>query len=544
LHIEPPPRRVYDARVTSVPQVAEGVLVPVNPATLEPVGEVETTPIEALGEILAEARLAQEAWARRPLEDREKLLRRVAHALLDAAEEIAQTVVTETGKPLLEAYTADLFVSLDHASWLARHAQRVLRPERVPLRQPHLLHKRGQLLYEPVGVVAIVSPWNFPLGVPFTQVAAAVAAGNAAVVKPSELTPLTGAWLETVFRRAGAPPGLVRVVQGAGAAIGDALVSHRGVDAVIFTGSTEVGRRVGTRAAERLVPAILELGGKDPMIVLADADLGRAVEGALWGAFTNCGQVCSGVERIYVARELHEPFVTQLAERAQALRVGRGDDPSTDLGPLISERQRERVEEVVADAVEHGAEIVTGGARPEIALPGWFFAPTVINAEPEGARVRTEEIFGPVVTVVRIDDEADGVRRANESVFALGASVWTRDRARGRRVAEALEAGTVWINDHAYSYGVCQAPWGGRGASGHGRTHSKHGLYALSHVKYVDTDAGRLRPPWWYPYGDDGVEGFRGSLGALYGRGIGARARALRRHRAGVAALARKALSR
>ncbi len=527
-----------------MPQAAEGVLEPLNPATLEPAGRVETTPVEALGEILAEARLAQEAWARRPLADREQVLRRVAHTLLEAAEEIAQTIVAETGKPLLEAYTADLFVSLDHASWLARHAKRVLRPERVPLRQPHLLHKRGLMLYEPVGVVAIVSPWNFPLGVPFTQVAAAVAAGNAAVVKPSELTPLTGAWLETVFRRAGAPPGLVRVVQGAGAGVGDALVGHRGVDAVVFTGSTEVGRRVGTRAAERLIPAILELGGKDPMIVLDDADLGRAVEGALWGSFTNCGQVCSGVERIYVARELHEPFVAQLAERAQALRIGRGDDPSTDLGPLISERQRDRVEELVADAVERGAEIMTGGARPRIELPGWFFKPTVISAEPEDSRVRGEEIFGPVVTVVKIDDESDGIRRANGSMFALGASVWTRDRARGRRVAAALEAGSVWINDHAYSYGVCQAPWGGRGASGHGRTHSKHGLYALSHVKYVDTDAGWIRPPWWYPYGADGVDGFRGALSALYGRGARERTRALARHRAGVAALARKALLR
>lgn len=527
-----------------MPQAAEGVLEPLNPATLEPAGRVETTPIEALGEILAEARLAQEAWARRPLTDREQVLRRVAHTLLDAGEEIAQTIVAETGKPLLEAYTADLFVSLDHASWLARHAKRVLRPERVPLRQPHLLHKRGLMLYEPVGVVAIVSPWNFPLGVPFTQVAAAVAAGNAAVVKPSELTPLTGAWLETVFRRAGAPPGLVRVVQGEGAGIGNALVGHRGVDAVVFTGSTEVGRRVGARAAERLIPAILELGGKDPMIVLDDADLGRAVEGALWGSFTNCGQVCSGVERIYVARELHEPFVSQLAERAQALRIGRGDDPATDLGPLISERQRDRVEELVADAVQRGAAIVTGGARPRTELPGWFFSPTVISAEPEGSRVSGEELFGPVVTVVKIDDESDGIRRANESAFALGASVWTRDRARGRRVAAALEAGTVWVNDHAYSYGVCQAPWGGRGASGHGRTHSKHGLYALSHVKYVDTDAGRIRPPWWYPYEADEVDGFRGALSALYGRGVGERTRAVTRHRAGIAALARKALSR
>jgi succinate-semialdehyde dehydrogenase/glutarate-semialdehyde dehydrogenase len=277
------------------PPQALDELTSVNPATLEPVGAVPVTAPEELEEIVAEARLAQEAWARESLEARGRLLRRAAGVLLEDLDEIAAVVTAETGKPLVESLTAEAFVSLDALAWLARNLGRVLGPARVPMRQPYLWHKRARLLHEPVGVVGIVSPWNFPFGVPFTQAATALAAGNAAVVKPSELTPLSGAWVERVFRRAGAPPGLVRVVQGPGETVGAALVGHRGIHHVVFTGSTEVGRRVAIRCAERLCPVTLELGGKDPMLVLDDADLERAIAGALWGAFTNCGQVCSGV---------------------------------------------------------------------------------------------------------------------------------------------------------------------------------------------------------------------------------------------------------
>ncbi len=537
-------RRVYHARVSATSGLAQGEVISVNPATLDVVGRVPVTPPEALGEILAEARLAQEAWSRQSAGERSRLLRRVTRAVLAAQDEIAASVVAETGKPLVEALTADVFVSLDNAAWLAGNAERVLRPERVRFPQPHLLHKRGHVRYSPVGVVAVISPWNFPFGVPFTQTVTAVAAGNAVVLKPSELTPLTGAWIEEVFRRAGAPPGLVRVVQGTGPTVGDGLVAHRGVHAVLFTGSTTAGRVVARRAADRLCPVTLELGGKDPMLVLDDADLERTVEGALWASFTNCGQVCSGVERIYVAESLYESFVERLAARAAMLRIGRGDDPRTDVGPLVTDAQRTKVESLVVDAVEHGAEIVTGGARPPIDLPGWFLEPTVLAVEPDGARIRHEEVFGPVVTVCRMDNDADGIRRANDSPFALGASVWTGSAERGARVAASLDAGSVWVNDHAYSYGACQAPWGGRRDSGHGRTHSKHGLYAVSHITFSDADSGRLRPPWWYPYSDAVGDGFRGALGVLYGDRLGARTRAAYLHRRGLWELARRTLAR
>jgi len=538
------PARVYHARVSATPHAVDGFLHPCDPATLEPLGAVPVTPPEALAEALAEARLAQESWARQPPEAREQLLRRVSHALLEAVDEVAATVVAETGKPVVEALTAELFVALDSAWWLSRTTRRTLARERLRIPQIHLRQKRAWLAYEPLGVVALVTPWNFPFSIPFTQAVTAVAAGNAAIVKPSELTPSSGAWVEEVFRRAGAPPGLVRVVQGPGETTGRALVGHRGVDAIVFTGSGEAGRAIGAQAAERLCPVTLELGGKDPMLVLDDADLARAVECALWGAFANCGQVCSGIERIYVARELFEPFVESLVQRTRRLRIGAGADAGTDLGPLISSHQRARVEELVADAVASGAEVVAGGGRPSLELPGWFHEPTLLVGEPGGARIAREEVFGPVVTVVSIEDEVDGIRRANDSAHGLGASVWTRDRARAQRVAARLHAGSVWTNDHAYSYGMFQAPWGGRKQSGFGRTHSRHGLYALSHLKYVDADAGRFAPPWWYPYSSRLEDGFRGALGALYGDGVVARAGSIVAHRQGLVELGRRALGR
>jgi succinate-semialdehyde dehydrogenase/glutarate-semialdehyde dehydrogenase len=525
-------------------QAVEGFLQPQNPATLEPVGTVPVTPPEAVAEAVTEARLAQAAWGREPLHARERLLGRAVHALLESVDEVADTIVGETGKPVVEALTTELFVALDNAWWLSKRTRNVLRPRRLPIPQLYLPHKRAWLQYEPVGVAAVLSPWNFPFSIPFTQVAMAVAAGNAVVVKPSELTPLSGAWVEEIFRRAGAPPGLVRVVQGPGETTGDTLLRHRGVGAIVFTGSTEVGRIVAARAAERLCPVILELGGKDPMLVLDDADLDRAVEGALWGSFANCGQVCSGVERIYVEGAQYDRFVAELAARARSLRIGDGHDPGTDLGPLVSAEQRDRVENLIVDALERGAALAAGGGRPDVGLPGWFHEPTVLAGEPGGARIAEEEIFGPVVTVAKIANEEDGIRRANASAHALGASVWTRDLQRARRVAARLEAGSVWTNDHAYSYGLGQAPWGGRKQSGVGRTHSAHGLYALTHVTYLDADAGRLAPPWWYPYGEAVEDGFRGALGVLYGDGARARLRALTGHRRGLAALGKRAIRR
>ena len=503
---------------------ATGELRVVNPATLELVGTVRATDPSAVQELVSEAKLAQEAWGDASLGDRRALLVAVAETVLERAEEIADTVIAETGKPRVEAFTTELFPALDALVWLAKQAPKLLAPERIGYPQLHLKHKRAALHYEPIGVVGVIAPWNFPFAIPFTQTAYALAAGNAVVLKPSELTPLSGALVADLFAAAGAP---VRLAQGDGV-VGEALVKARGLGKVLFTGSAEVGRLVAAGAGARLVPVTLELGGKDPMIVLDDADLARAVDGALWSSFMNCGQVCSGVERIYVQGALYEPFVEELTRKAREL----------ELGPLISEEQRDKVAGLVDDAVARGARVLTGGHAA--ARAGWFYDPTVLVDVPRDAQIEREETFGPVVTVARVLDEVEAIRAANDSAFALGASVWTRDADRARRTAQRLRAGTVWHNDHAYSYASSQATWGGRGESGFGRTHSKHGLYDLTSPKFVDHDSGRVPVPWWFPYDEQAADAFRGVLGALYADGLPARARAAWRERRALLALAKR----
>ena len=279
------------------------------------------------------------------------------------------------------------------------------------------------------------------------------------------------------------------------------------------------------------------------MLVFDDAGLDRTVAGALWGTFSNCGQVCSAVERIYVARPLYEGFVEELVRRARALRIGRGEELETQLGPLVTEERREHVEQLVEDAVSRGAEVRLGGRRPEVGLPGWFYEPTILTGVEPEARVEQEEIFGPVVTVAPFGDEDEAVRLANGSSFGLGASVWTRDLERAERLARRLEAGSVWTNDLSYSYGTGQASWGGVKESGFGRTHSRHGLYELSRAKFADLDRGRVPVPWWFPYDGGLLDGLRGMAELLYGDGVAPRLGAAWRHRRGVFALGRRYLS-
>jgi len=488
-------------------------LVSFSPATLEPVGSVRRTEPGDLAVLVASARAAQARWLELGPSGRARVLSRAAAVVRAHADSIVDSIVAETAKPRTEAVAGELYAAVDYAVWLAREAHRVLADERIRFRPLHLRTKKAWLVYEPLGVVACITPWNLPFGIPFRQVATAIAAGNAAIVKPSELTPLTGEWVRQVLEEAGAPVGLVQVVQGE-AELGEALVAEPGVAKVLFTGSVAVGRKVAAAAGARGCPVGLELGGRDAMLVFADADLERALDGALFAGFVNAGQACVSAERIYVEREVCDEFAEGLAERVGGLRLG------DEIGPLISERQR--------DAVER----LTGAAR--VAREGWFLEPMVVR----GA-LADEEIFGPVVTVEPFDDEEDAVTRTNASEFGLGASVWTRDLTRAERVVRRLDVGMAWVNDFGYSFASGQAPWGGSRSSGFGRIGSKHGLYECVNVKYVDSDPGRLRPPWWFPYDDATEAALLAALDVLYGTGT-ERWRAAWRHRRELAGLVRR----
>lgn len=421
---------------------------------------------------VATARAAHDQWAKRSAEQRAVVLRRVVQVLRTHADAIADVVIAETKKPRTEAIANELYPACDHAQWLGRNAASLLRDERVEFPQLHLKTKKAWLVHEPLGVIGAITPWNVPFAIPFGVVASAVAAGNGVVLKPSELTPQTAEWIPRVLEAAGAPVGLVQIVPG-GREAGEELVADPGIAKVFFTGSVRVGRLVAAAAGARGCPVVLELGGRDPMLVFADADVERAVDGALFASFVNAGQACVSAERIYVERPLHDEFIRRLRDKAARL----------ELAPLV----------------------LTGEQRdPEVV---------------EGP-LPDEEIFGPVVAVEPFDGEDDAVRCANETQFGLAASVWTRDRARADRVARRIEAGMVWVNDFGYSFGAGQAPWGGVKASGYGRTGGKHGLYECVQVKYIDADRGRVRPGWWYPYDDRTATALRNALDVLYADGL------------------------
>ena len=514
-----------------------------SPATGEPLGSVPTVAPAGVGTAVAGVAAVQQAWSALPLRERAALLERAADVLLGELDELAALLSREQGKPLAEAYTMELLPTIDSLRWIAKHGPAILGDERIPYPQPFLWTKRSFFAYEPLGVVAVISPWNYPWSIPFGEVAFALMCGNGAIVKPAPLTPLVAERIPAILERAGLPEGLVRVLHGGGD-VGRALVEHERVAKVFFTGSVKVGRRVGVACAERMKGSVLELGGKDPMLVLDDAPLDNAISGALWGGFANAGQTCSGIERVYVMRELAERFVEGVVARAGALRVGDPLDPRTEVGPMISLDQLIRVRELVDDAVAAGATLRCGGPiAPPRGLAGAWYAPAVLTGVRPAMRIMREEVFGPVLPIVEVSSEEEAIAAANDSDFGLGASVWTRDRARGERIARRLEAGSVWINDHSYSHGACQCSWGGTKSSGLGRSHSRFGFYECVEIKHVAWEASRTKDFWWHPYDESLPAGVRAAARILYGRGA-ERRRGLVEGARPLARLARKALGR
>ena len=473
----------------------------IDPATGEVTSRIDATPVYAIPSILGIARDAQRSWADRPLRERCRMLRKLRDVIFDSREEIVEVVTRESGKPRVEAIFAELLLALDTADFLARRAPGWLRPERVPHHNLALKAKFGWLEFEPHGVVAIISPWNYPFSIPMSQVIAAVVAGNAVLLKPSELTPATGALVGQLFERAQFPVALVQVIQGRGE-VGAALVAAA-PDKVFFTGSVATGRRIAEACATKLIPSVLELGGKDAMIVLADADLDIASSAAVWGGFTNCGQACLSVERVYVEEAAADRFIGLCVEKTKKLRLGPASDPDAEIGPMIRPSQLEKVEEQLREAVARGAKILVGGKRRPDLGPN-FVEPAVVTNVDHSMQLMREETFGPVIAIQRVASGDEAVALANDSPFALSASVWTRDSRGGREIAGRLRAGSVMVNDVGSYYGICEAPHGGRGASGWGRTHSRFGLLEMVQVKYVDVDRlPRLAKSWWYGYTEE-----------------------------------------
>jgi acyl-CoA reductase-like NAD-dependent aldehyde dehydrogenase len=487
-----------------------------SPATGELVGSVPTiTPEEVQGVVDDVARI-QPAWAELPAKTRAAYMKRAAEALLDDIDEIAELLSKEQGKPLTESYTMELLPTVDALHWCAKEGPKILADEKVPMTQAFTLSKKGRFSYEPIGVVGVIAPWNYPWSIPFGEVAIALMAGNGVVLKPASLTPLLGERIRDVFEKSGLPEGLIRVVHGGGR-IGDALC-RSSVGKVFFTGSVEVGRKVGEVCAGGLKGSVLELGGKDPMIVCSDADLDNAVSGAVWGGFANAGQTCSGIERVYVMRDVADRFVEGVVREAEKLRLGDPLEWDTAIGPMTSEDQYEIVCELIEDAVASGATRRCGGPTEVPGFSGKFVAPTVLTGVTHETRIMREEIFGPVLPIVVVDSEQEAIDLANDSEFGLGASVWTKDRQRGARIARRIESGMVWVNDHSFSHGACQCAWGGVKDSGLGRSHSKFGFYECVNIKQLAWEPGWTRDMWWQPYDRKLGDAIRSSAKLLYSR--------------------------
>jgi acyl-CoA reductase-like NAD-dependent aldehyde dehydrogenase len=472
-------------------------------------GAVETLRPEQVQSVVDDVASVQPFWAQLPLPDRARYMRRAGQAIIDQLEDLARLLSREQGKPLGESYAMELVPTIDSLRWLAEAGPGILEDERVPL-PVFIKQKRARFTFEPLGVVGVIAPWNYPWSIPFVEVAIALMAGNGVVLKPASLTPLIGQRIQEVFERAGVPEGLVRTVHGGGA-VGQALVESSTAK-IFFTGSVEVGRRVGEECARRMKGSVLELGGKDPMIVCADANLPNAISGCLWGGFANAGQTCSGIERVYVVSEVAERFVDGVVEGAKRLRTGDPLEWDTEIGPMVSQEQLGQVKELVDDAVANGATLHCGGPEEP------FFRPTVLTGVTHDMRIMREEIFGPVVPIVTVESEDEAIALANDSEFGLGASVWTMNRAKGERIAGRIQSGMVWINDHMYSHGACSCSWGGVKESGLGRSHSKFGLWECVNIKLVTWEPSRTRDFWWHPYDESLGKAMGASARLLYGR--------------------------
>jgi succinate-semialdehyde dehydrogenase/glutarate-semialdehyde dehydrogenase len=467
-------------------------------------------------------------------------MRRAAQVIIDSLDDLTALLSREQGKPRNESYVMELIPTIDALHWIAEHGPEILADERVRNVAVFAKQKSHFFSYEPLGVVGVIAPWNYPWSIPFGEVAIALMAGNGVVLKPASLTPLIGQRIQQVFERAGLPEGIIRTVHGGGA-VGNALVESSAAK-IFFTGSVEVGRGVGVSCAERLKGSVLELGGKDSQIVLGDANLQNAISGCLWGGFANAGQTCSGIERVYVMREVADRFIAGVVEGAKALRVGDQMDWNTEIGPMVSEEQYELVRELVDDAVANGATMHCGGPVELDRFPdGKFFAPTVLTDVRPDMRIMREEIFGPVVPITVVNSEDQAIALANDSEFGLGTSVWTLDREKAKRIARRIETGMVWLNDHMYSHGICACAWGGLKDSGLGRSHSKFGFYECVNVKQVAWEPSRTSNFWWHPYDESMGRALHSAAQLLYGRDAD-KAGALRRGAGPLLKLGQKSL--
>ncbi|MCL4538441.1 MAG: aldehyde dehydrogenase family protein [Bacteroidetes bacterium] len=496
-----------------------------DPATGSLIGELEATSPDLIQGIVSEARSAQQEWSRLPLRKRSEHIRQFGEILVSRKRIAAELISQENGKPIAESYTSEIIPTLDIVRYYAYRSAGAIKDRRVHNRIPLMKTKKAFVRYEPYGVIGIISPWNYPLLLPCGQIIPALMTGNTVVFKPSEYTPLVGDMIAQFLWETGIPRKVFNIVQGGGD-VGAALACSK-VNKLFFTGSTATGKKISGLAANTLTPLSLELGSKDAMIVLDDADIDSAASGAIWGSLMNAGQTCVSIERCFVHEKIYDRFLDVLQTKIKKLRTGKGSDAGTDIGPIIHKAQFDTIRFQVEDAVRKGARIAAGGDFLE-KNGTYFISPTVLIDLPKECSLMTEETFGPVLPITRFSSDDEAIGLANDSRFGLAASVWTADKKRGMAIAQRLQAGAVILNDIISYYGNSDGVVGGPKESGSGRVHGREGLFEMVFPKYYEIErAWRTKKLWWYPYDSTLLHFFEATVDLLFSKSLFAKSKSL-----------------
>jgi acyl-CoA reductase-like NAD-dependent aldehyde dehydrogenase len=486
-----------------------------SPATREPVGEIVVHGPADVARAIDLARDAQREWRGVPIAERARIVRGAVDILVEKRAQVIQTILDETGKTHLESLFIEILPACDYINFWCGRAERELRDEKRKLHGYLRPFKKLLVHYRPLGVVGVITPWNGPFSLAINPTVQAVLAGNAVILKPSEVAPHSGEWAIRLLREAGVPEGVVQTIHGDGET-GAALVDG-GVQKISFTGSVRTGKKIAAACAEQLIPYTLELGGKDAMIVCADADLERAAGGAVFNSMMNTGHVCMGVERIYVVESVAEEFEERVKNIVSGLRYGLGDD--VDVGSVFWDRQLPIIERHVADATAKGAEVVVGGEADT--SRGLFYKPTFVRNVNHTMELMREETFGPIVSVMRVADEEEAIRLANDSHYGLSGSVWTKNIEKGIEIAKRLETGSVVINDASMAYGAPEAPFGGLKDSGVGQVNGLGALRSYTHPQPIFIDRWSMKKDRvWYPYTPESIEEIDGLIRFVYGSAL------------------------
>lgn len=475
---------------------SEKKVTSVNPSTGDGLAQIYYANERLINQAVEAAKSALPQWKSLPIKHRADIINKASRILAEEygeegkISELKQVIMDEVGKPLPEA-DIEVIESSDMLSYFSENVPNQLRPRELCFNKELWPTKKGTIVFEPKGVVAVIKAWNYPLEIPIWSIAPALIAGNTIVFKPSEYSSLVAQELVRIFEKAGLPKGVLNLVLG-GADVGRILIKQKNISMVDFTGSVAAGKEIAVECGKNLIPYVLELGGNDAAIVLADTDIELAANGLTWGAFCNAGQVCVGVKRAFIEDSIFTALSKAIIDKTNSLRHG------IDYGPVISKKQLKTIEYFINDALNKGAVILAGGKKIE-SSKGYYFSPTVIGNINSTMKIMSEECFGPILPITSARDVSDAISKANNSNYGLGASIWTSNPDKGAELASELEAGMVWIND--VNVALPEAPWGGIKQSGHGVALSEFSIMEYVNKKHVNTEMStEKRRAWWYPY--------------------------------------------